>query len=76
VAFECFFISDSMEEGVLFVKEQVLSLEEASDVLRKAPSNVVSIPPRKPKGGQVFLFKAEDVAQEGTVKENGLLSSL
>ncbi len=54
-----------MSQTVFMVKKQ-LSLSEIVDILEKPePGKVISVPPCKPKGGQIFLYKANQKGKEG-----------
>ena len=48
----------------LFIK-QSLVIKEIVQILENPPEKCITIPPRKPKAGQVFLFRGEDPTKEG-----------
>ena len=48
----------------LFIK-QSLGIKEIVQILENPPEKCITIPPRKPKAGQVFLFRGEDPTKEG-----------
>ena len=54
------------EEGLLFIKKTI-SIAEVMDILENPPPTVVSVPPQKPKGGQAFLYQAENESKKGKV---------
>lgn len=56
----------SMEVGVLFIKQSI-TIPEVIEILERPQETVVSVPPQKPKGGQAFLFKAEDESKQGKI---------
>ena len=49
---------------MLFMKNS-LTISEVVEILRNPPENFVSAAPQKAKAGQVFLFKADSIAQQG-----------
>ncbi len=54
-------------EGVLFVKQMTIAVQEAIVTLYNPPmERAISSPPVKPKGGQGFLYVAESSANEGS----------
>ena len=57
----------SMEEGVLMIKKS-LAISEVIQILENANENqCISAPPSKPKASQVYLYKIDDAAKEGTL---------
>ena len=56
-----------MEEGVAFVKES-LSVSEIEHLLLHPPTVTISTPPVRVKGGQVYVFKAENPENQGSMK--------
>ena len=54
-----------MEEGVVFTKES-LSVSEVEHILQHPPTITISTPPARVKGGQVYVFKAEN---QGIMKQ-------
>ena len=49
-------------------KTTSLSIDEATRLLKGGSEGSISAPPSKPKGGQIFLFKAEVREKEGKVR--------
>ena len=57
----------SMEEGILMIKKS-LAISEVIEILENANENLcISAPPSKPKASQVYLYKIDDPAREGTL---------
>ena len=54
-----------MEEKGLLISRKSLSVPEALAILQAPPNNVITKPPVKPNGNDVFLFKAEESCKEG-----------
>ena len=52
----------------LFIKRS-LGIKEIVQILEDPPEKCITTPPQKPKAGQVFLFRCEDINKQGnTVK--------
>ena len=62
-------------EGVLFTKATI-SIDEAVNILRDPHVSTVSHPLLKAKGGQAFVYKAEDASKQGRQKMHLCLFSL
>lgn len=57
----------SMEEGVLMIKKS-LAISEVIQILENANEDqCISAPPSKPKASQVYLYKVDDAAKQGTL---------
>ena len=55
-------------ETVLMIKTESLETNEAFKILEDANRrNCISAPPKKPKAGQLFLYRAEDASKEGNI---------
>ena len=55
-----------MEEDRIVLVTQSLGITEVIQILENPPDTYITTPPVKPKAGQVYLFKAEDAAKQGS----------
>ena len=54
-----------MEDRIVLIT-QSLGITEVIQILENLPDTYITAPPVKPKAGQVYLFKAEDAAKQGS----------
>ena len=55
-----------MEEDRIVLVTQSLGITEVIQILENPPDTYITAPPVKPIAGQVYLFKAEDAAKQGS----------
>ena len=62
--------SEQSAHGMLAIKKS-LTVEEVMEYLTNVDKfRCISVPPTKPKGNEVYLYKANDAGKEGIVKSH------